>query len=99
MYFEQNMIDTNWGREPDCCCKIIPSYAVTQSETKPSAYRKGHSTETALLRSHNDLLTGADSHRASCLVMLDLSAALDTVDHNILLTCLSDNVGLTLACL
>ena len=64
-------------------------------ETKQSAYRKGHSTETALLRIHNDLLTAADSHRASCLVLLDLRAALDTVDHNILLTRLSDNIGLS----
>ena len=64
-------------------------------ETKQSVYRKGHSTETALLRIHNDLLTAADSHRASCLVPLDLSAAFDTVDHNILLTRLSENVGLS----
>ena len=63
-------------------------------ETKQSAYRKGHSTETALLRIHNDLLlTAADSHRAACLVLLDLSAAFDAVDHNILLTRLSENVG------
>ena len=47
-----------------------------------------------MLRIHNNLLTAADSHRASCLV-LDLSAAFDTVDHNILLTRLSDNVGLS----
>ena len=62
---------------------------------KQSAYRKGHSTETAFLRIHNDLLTAADSHRTSCLVLPDLRAAFDTVDHNLLLTCLSDNVGLS----
>ena len=48
-----------------------------------------------MLRIHNDLLAAADSHRASCLVLLNLSAAFDTVDHNILLTRLSDNVGLS----
>ena len=56
-------------------------------ETKQSPYGKGHSTETALLRIHSDLLTAADSRRASCLVLL--------VDHNILLTHLSDNAGLS----
>ena len=50
---------------------------------KQSAYRKGQTeTETALLRIHNDLLTAADSHRASCLLLLDLGAAFDTIDHN-----------------
>ena len=63
-------------------------------EMKQSAYRKGHSTETALLRIQNDLLNEADKNRASCLVLLDLSAAFDTIDHNILLTRLADNVGL-----
>ena len=64
-------------------------------QTKQSAYREGHSTETALLRIHNDLLTATDSHRASCLVLLDFSAAFDTVDYIILLSRLSDNVGLS----
>ena len=43
----------------------------------------------------NHLLTAADSHRSSCLVLLNLSAVFDTVDHNILLTRLSENVGLS----
>ena len=53
------------------------------------------SQRTELLRIYNVLLTAADSHRASCLVLLDLNAAFDTVDHTILLTRLSDNVGLS----
>ena len=50
-----------------------------------SAYRRHHSTETALLRVMSDLLSAADSQRVTLLGLLDLSAAFDCVDHDILL--------------
>jgi hypothetical protein len=50
-----------------------------------SAYRRHHSTETALLRVMSDLLHGADNRCVSLLVLLDLSAAFNCVDHDILL--------------
>jgi len=50
-----------------------------------SAYRTCHSTEFALLKVQNDLLMNMDSKRVTLLVLLDLSVAFDTVDHDVLL--------------
>ena len=58
------------------------------------AYRKGHSTETALLKVQNDFLMNMNRKHVTLLVLLDLSAAFDTVDHNILLACLKSCIGI-----
>ena len=50
-----------------------------------SAYRKRHSTETALLRVWSDILTAADQRQVTLLGLLDMSAAFDCVDHDLLL--------------
>ena len=60
-----------------------------------SAYRAFHSTETALLRVLNDLLLSVDSHGGAILVLLDLSAAFDTIDHATLLNALQSQCGIT----
>ena len=58
-----------------------------------SAYRRNHSTETALLRVVSDLLAAADNQRVTLLGLLDLSAAFDCVDHHILLQRLESTFG------
>lgn len=60
-----------------------------------SGFRSGHSTETALVRVLNDLLVIADSGACGILVMLDLTAAFDTICHSILLDRLHKWTGLS----
>ena len=63
------------------------------NEELQSAYKMFHSTETANLRVYNDLLINTDDRNISLLVLLDLSAAFDTIDHNILLDRLNITYG------
>uniref|UniRef100_A0A8C6LDI1 Reverse transcriptase domain-containing protein n=1 Tax=Nothobranchius furzeri TaxID=105023 RepID=A0A8C6LDI1_NOTFU len=63
---------------------FISAYNVL--EKFQSGFRVNHSTETALLRVLNDVKINYDAQKVTVLVLLDLSAAFDTVDHNILLT-------------
>ena len=59
-----------------------------------SAYTKFHSTETALLSVYNSLVCAIAKQQVSCLCLLDLSAAFDTIDHSILLYRLTDWFGI-----
>ena len=59
-----------------------------------SAYKPGHSTETALVKVQNDILTSIDQHGIVILVMLDLSAAFDTIDHDILFSRMENTLGI-----
>ena len=60
-----------------------------------SAYRPNHSTETALIRIFDDLLTNLDNKKVILLALSDLSAAFDTVDHTILLERLCHTFGIS----
>ena len=51
-------------------------------EPLQSAYRAAHSTETALLTVKNDIMTSIHHRKGVFVVLLDLSAAFDTVTHS-----------------
>ena len=53
-----------------------------------SAYKSGHSMDTALLSIKNDIQLSLSLGEATALLLLDLSAAFDTIDHSTLLSCL-----------
>ena len=50
-----------------------------------SAYREFHLTETVLCSIVSDLLENMDNGKCAILILLDLSAAFDTVDHELLI--------------
>ena len=59
-----------------------------------SAYKPGHSTETALLSIKNEVHLSLARGEPTALVLLDLSVAFDTIDHNILVGYLKSWFGL-----
>ena len=63
--------------------------------TCQSAYRPGHSTETALLKVVNDPFLSLNKGNISVLALLDFSSALDTIDHPILVHRLHTDIGFT----
>ena len=63
-------------------------------DSSQSAYRAGHSCETTLLRVYNDIVTTVGKGNGSFLVLLDLSAAFDTIDHDNLFYILEKYVGI-----
>ena len=64
-------------------------------ELLQSAYKKYHSTETALIKVNSDILTALDDRGSVLLVLLDFSSAFDTVDHDKLLAILHNRIGIT----
>ena len=65
--------------------KLIPDYQ--------SAYRKNYSCETSIIKVVNDVLWNFENQEVCAMCMIDLSAAFDTVDHQILLQVLQSRFG------
>ncbi len=64
-------------------------------EVFQSGFWTNHSTETALVKVVNDIRIDLDANKPSVLVLLDLSAAFDIVDHKISLNRLRDHTELS----
>ena len=64
-----------------------------------SAYEPVHSSETALVKVQNDILTSIDQHGNVILILLDLSAALDAIDHGVLFSRMESTLGITVPAL
>ena len=59
-----------------------------------SGYRRFHSCETLNIKLFNDILKSIDEGSTVALLLLDMSAAFDTVDHTLLLEVLNKNYGI-----
>ena len=59
-----------------------------------SAYRSNYSCETSLLKLTNDILLNMENKQETALVMMDLSAAFNTIDHKLLLEILHQRYGI-----
>ena len=81
--------------------KQINNYVSTNNLDEPiqSAYRASQSTETALCKIYNDIKLSLDRNECVLFISLDLSAAFDTMDHQILLARLAHHFGITGICL
>ena len=66
-------------------CNLLPGYQ--------SAYRSNHSTETLLLKVYNGILHNMEQHQLTPLVAIDLSAAFDTVNQDLLLEIMEKCAG------
>ena len=60
-----------------------------------SAYSANHSCETAIAKVWSDIILSLDDNRCVLLVLLDLSSAFDTIDHQTLLSRLNVCFGIS----
>ncbi len=75
------------------CVNVAGSIVWPPFDSMQSTYREYHSTETALVKVDTDIMEVVDGVSCVILVLLDLSAALDTLFHEILLHRLEKRLG------
>ena len=103
---DHNDLNNYWPVSNLCfIAKILEKFVLSQvssylnshnlCNTCQSAYRPGHSTETALLKVVNDLFLSLNKGNISVLALLDFSSAFDTIDHPILVHRLHTDFGFT----
>ncbi len=73
------------------CSFLLKNYFYEEFQ---SGFRPRHSTETALVKITKNLLLASDQGCISLLVLLDLNAAFDTIDHDILIDRLQNYTGI-----
>ena len=82
--------------EKNTCARLREHMAkYNLADMNQSAYRACHSTESALIKVKNDLMMLINNRQVVLLVLLDISAAFDTIDHEILLSRLSTLIGVS----
>ena len=59
-----------------------------------SAYRKAYSTETSLMKMTNDIFWSMERKQVTAVIVLDILAAFDTIDHDLLLDILWKRFGI-----
>jgi retron-type reverse transcriptase len=81
--------------ETAVCNQLTAHLNVNQLlDSHQSAYRKGHSVETAFQQVYSSILHELDRGRSVFLVLIDLSAAFDTISHTHLLSLLKSHFNL-----
>ena len=88
--FVSKLIEKAVLNQLDCHLKSNDLYCSSQS-----GYQRFHSCETLNIRMFDDVLKSIDEGSTVALLLLDMSAAFDTVDHGVLLKLLNENYGLT----
>ena len=63
-------------------------------EVFQSGYKANHSVETTLLSMLNDVYVSKEKNKVTMLILIDLSAAFDTIDHTILFHMLENRLNL-----
>ena len=90
---------SNLTQVSTCLEKVIAQQLIEHTsdmtELYQSAYKSNHSTETALIAVCDDIKRGHDNRKGTALVMIDLSAAFDTINHSFFIQRLRNRYGIT----